>query len=122
MTESNWSSAAGGSTRPPITAEENTVHRTFRAVASVGASMALTTTIVAGLTSTANAEPRSQHAVFVQTDNLAGNEVVAYQRNASGTLTEAGRFATGGLGGLATGAVVDPLASQGSLVFDDQHD
>ncbi|HXB48102.1 MAG TPA: hypothetical protein VNW50_10105, partial [Streptosporangiaceae bacterium] len=54
-------------------------------------------------------------AVFVQTDNTAGNGVVAYRRSPSGALTEAGTYQTGGLGGQLTGSVVDHLASQGSL-------
>lgn len=57
-------------------------------------------------------------AVFVQTDNLAGNSVVAYQRSPQGTLTEAGTYPTGGLGGALEGSVVDHLASQGSLALD----
>jgi 6-phosphogluconolactonase (cycloisomerase 2 family) len=57
-------------------------------------------------------------AVFVQTDNVAGNEVVAYQRAADGTLTKAGAYRTGGDGGVLGGSVVDHLASQGSLNYD----
>jgi 6-phosphogluconolactonase (cycloisomerase 2 family) len=57
-------------------------------------------------------------AVFVQTDNLAGNQVVAYRRAADGTLTLAGTYSTGGLGGQLSGSVVDHLASQGSLSYD----
>ena len=59
-------------------------------------------------------------AVFVQTDNTAGNEVVAYHRSHAGTLTEAGAYPTGGLGGILAGSVVDHLASQGSLALDQQ--
>jgi 6-phosphogluconolactonase (cycloisomerase 2 family) len=57
-------------------------------------------------------------AVFVQTDNTNGNQVVAYRRSAAGTLTLAGTYDTGGLGGQLTGSVVDHLASQGSLQYD----
>jgi 6-phosphogluconolactonase (cycloisomerase 2 family) len=57
-------------------------------------------------------------AVFVQTDNLAGNAIVAYDRGPDGALQQAGTFATGGKGGALTGAVVDFLASQGSLAYD----
>jgi DNA-binding beta-propeller fold protein YncE len=57
-------------------------------------------------------------AVFVQTDNSAGNAVVAYHRAADGTLTLVGTYPTGGLGGQLTGSVVDHLASQGSLSYD----
>jgi 6-phosphogluconolactonase (cycloisomerase 2 family) len=56
--------------------------------------------------------------VFVQTDNPAGNTIVAYHRAADGVLTQAGSYATGGLGGQLTGSVVDHTASQGSLAFD----
>jgi DNA-binding beta-propeller fold protein YncE len=56
-------------------------------------------------------------AVFVQTDNPAGNEVVAYNRESGGTLGQAGAYATGGLGGVLAGSVVDHLASQGSLAL-----
>jgi hypothetical protein len=38
--------------------------------------------------------------VFVQTDNTSGNQVVAYHRAADGTLSPAGTYATGGLGGV----------------------
>ncbi len=61
-------------------------------------------------------------AVFVQTDNPAGNQIVAYHRNDDGTLIPAGRYSTGGLGGVLNGSVVDHLASQGSLAYDTQHD
>ena len=63
----------------------------------------------------------AQQSVFVQTDNLAGNALVAYTRNADGTLTLAGTYPTGGLGGMLTGSVADHLASQGSLTYDPQH-
>jgi 6-phosphogluconolactonase (cycloisomerase 2 family) len=60
-------------------------------------------------------------AVFVQTDNTAGNAVAAYHRAADGTLTLAGTYPTGGLGGILDGSVVDHLASQGSLTYDNDH-
>jgi len=60
-------------------------------------------------------------AVFVQTDNTAGNQVVAYQRARGGSLTQAGAYPTGGLGGILAGSVVDHLASQGSLTYDRRH-
>ena len=40
---------------------------------------------------------------------------MVYQRAWNGTLTLAGTYATGGMGGVAAGSAVDPLASQGSL-------
>jgi len=58
------------------------------------------------------------HVVFVQTDNTAGNQVVAYDRADNGSLTLADTYNTGGLGGVLGGSVVDHLASQGSLTYD----
>lgn len=60
----------------------------------------------------------ARHVVFVQTDNTAGNQVVAYHRAGNGTLTRAGSYSTGGVGGVLGGSVVDHLASQGSLRYD----
>jgi hypothetical protein len=60
----------------------------------------------------------SQGAVFALTDNTAGNAVAAYHRAPDGTLTPAGTYATGGLGGVLHGSVVDHTASQGALAYD----
>lgn len=65
-----------------------------------------------------HATPSPSTAVFVQNDDLAGNTIVAYDRGADGTLTQVGMYATGGLGGMLDGSVVDHLASQGSLTYD----
>jgi 6-phosphogluconolactonase (cycloisomerase 2 family) len=73
-------------------------------------------------TAGASARPRflagAQNVVFVQTDGLGGNQVVAYDRAGNGTLTLSNTYATGGLGGMLGGSVVDHLASQGSLAYD----
>jgi DNA-binding beta-propeller fold protein YncE len=61
------------------------------------------------------------HAVFVQTNNVAGNQIAVYDQADDGTLAAAGTYATGGNGGVLVGAVVDTLASQGSLVYDARH-
>ena len=89
------------------------------------ASLALTAAVgAAGTTGLATpafaheASGQQGRAVFVQTDDPAGNAVVAYDRNPDGTLTQAGTYDTGGLGGVLTGSVVDHLASQGALVLD----
>jgi 6-phosphogluconolactonase (cycloisomerase 2 family) len=63
----------------------------------------------------------ADHAVFVQTDDPAGNSIVAYARHDDGTLTYTATYATGGNGARAAGAAVDPLASQSSLVIDREH-
>jgi 6-phosphogluconolactonase (cycloisomerase 2 family) len=62
--------------------------------------------------------PQHGGVVYVQTDNIAGNQIVVYDRAFNGTLTPAGTYATGGLGGQLAGSEVDHTASQGSLVYD----
>jgi 6-phosphogluconolactonase (cycloisomerase 2 family) len=59
--------------------------------------------------------------VFVQSDNTAGNQIVAYHRDGAGTLKLAGAYNTGGLGGVLNGSAVDHLASQGSLTYDPEN-
>src|SRR5580704_18858258 len=90
------------------------------ATALAGAVLATAGTAAASAAVTGQQQfvPGAARAVFVQTDNLAGNQVVAYHRAADGTLTLAGTYATGGLGGQLSGSVVDHLASQGSLGYD----
>ena len=58
-------------------------------------------------------------AVFVQTNDPAGNSIDAFQRNGDGTLTFVNSYPTGGLGGREAGAGSDPIATQGSLVLVD---
>jgi 6-phosphogluconolactonase (cycloisomerase 2 family) len=61
-------------------------------------------------------------AVFVQTNQPSGNTIIVYDRGADGRLTQAGTYATGGVGGTAApGTESDHLASQGSLVYDAEH-
>lgn len=52
--------------------------------------------------------------VFVSTNSLAGNGVVAFARAADGSLSYTGTFATGGTG---IGGANDPLASQFALAL-----
>ncbi len=60
--------------------------------------------------------------VFLQTNELSGNRIVAYNRRPDGQLVYAGSYITGGNGGAALpGTESDHLASQGSLVYDRQH-
>ena len=87
--------------------------------AAAVAAAAITTAATPAFASASNpGSSGSGHAVFVQTDNTAGNRVMAYQRAADGTLTPAGSYATGGRGGILAGSVVDHTASQGSLTGD----
>jgi 6-phosphogluconolactonase (cycloisomerase 2 family) len=69
----------------------------------------------AGLPTRSNAQSEeTAGAVFVMTNSASKNEIVAYRRNADGSLQEGSRFSTGGRG---SGGVTDPLASQGSLTL-----
>ncbi len=68
----------------------------------------------------ADAWPGQVHAVFVQTDNAAGNTIVAYTRTAAGGLQQVGSYPTGGDGGATMSSVVDHLSSEGSLAYDRQ--
>lgn len=63
----------------------------------------------------------SVNRVFVQTNNLAGNQVLVYERADDGTLTLTETADTGGLGGTNEGGGTDPLTSQGSLIYDAHH-
>jgi 6-phosphogluconolactonase (cycloisomerase 2 family) len=76
--------------------------------------------VVGAVAGTASARP-GVRPVFVLNDNPAGNQVVAYDADASGALHEAGAYATGGLGGVLAGSVVDHTASQGALAYDPSH-
>ncbi len=92
-----------------------------------GAVAAIAMLATAAFAAPALADPPPDHGfgqggppgtVYVQTDGLAGNQIVVYRQNHDGTLAPAGTYATGGLGGQLTGSVVDHTASQGSLLYD----
>jgi 6-phosphogluconolactonase (cycloisomerase 2 family) len=86
------------------------------------ASLPAAPTTAAAPNAAPGAVPGAGHGVvFAQTDNPGGNTVVAYDRAADGALTQAGVYGTGGLGGVLGGSVVDHLASQHSLVYDQAH-
>lgn len=70
----------------------------------------------ADLPGTAGAAPP---AVFVQTDNPAGNQVIVFAQQPGGQLSQEQVVSTGGLGGAEAGA--NNLASQGSLTYDPGH-
>ena len=99
------------------------MRRSVRLAVGAGAMLGLST-LAAPVVAGAEAAPGPSffgggaNVVFVQTDNTAGNQVVAYDRAPGGTLSLAGTYNTGGLGGALNGSVVDHLASQGALTFD----
>jgi 6-phosphogluconolactonase len=70
------------------------------------------------LSNAQDSDTHSTGAVFVMTNNVDKNEVVAYRRANGGALQESGRFATGGRG---SGGNNDPLESQGSLTLSQDH-
>ena len=59
-----------------------------------------------------------KHAVFVMTNSVKGNEIIAYSRAGDGSLTERNRYDTNGRG---SGGTTDPLGSQGSLTLSQDH-
>jgi 6-phosphogluconolactonase (cycloisomerase 2 family) len=63
-------------------------------------------------------DEKSVGAVFVMTNAADRNEIIAYERNADGSLQEERKFSTGGRG---SGGVTDPLGSQGSLTLTQNH-
>ena len=73
-------------------------------LAHISALLALGPAAALALAAPAAAHPTehrtSQPALFVQTDALTGNSVVAYARTSDGTLQPEGNDATGGLGGI----------------------
>jgi hypothetical protein len=90
----------------------------FAAIVGSTALAATTLFAAAGSAQTVRDVAVGTHAVFVQTDNVAGNSIVAYDRSVDGTLHPAATNATDGLDGVLDGSVVDHLASQGSLTYD----
>ncbi len=87
------------------------------AVTAAGAAAAALSAVPASA-ATAHAWPGRTPAVFVQTDNAAGNTIVTYIPTASGGLQRVGSYPTGGNGGATMGSVVDHLSSEGSLAYD----
>jgi Lactonase, 7-bladed beta-propeller len=87
------------------------------AVTIAGAAAAALSALPASA-STAQGSPGRAGVVFVQTDNTAGNTIVAYTRTTTGGLQQAGSYPTGGNGGATNGSVVDHLSSEGSLAYD----
>ncbi len=104
------------------------MNRLIRVGMAVGAVLAFSawgTTIAAGAAGAAfegHPGEGADHVVFVQTDNPAGNQVIAYDRADDGILTVDHTYNTGGLGGVLNGSAVDHLGSQGSLTLNSTGD
>jgi 6-phosphogluconolactonase (cycloisomerase 2 family) len=89
------------------------------AAAALAAGMACTDQPVAPKISSSAAEGRAASTsggVYTMTNATSGNSIVAFSRDADGSLSRVGEFPTGGLG---TGGTVDPLQSQYSILLDD---
>jgi 6-phosphogluconolactonase (cycloisomerase 2 family) len=93
---------------------------TFALAISAGAGLSWTTPSADAAKPTPAPHVRP-HPVFVQTDDAAGNRVIAYRRESDGSLTRRHMYPTGGRGGALAGAVVDFTASQGALTNDPAH-
>jgi 6-phosphogluconolactonase (cycloisomerase 2 family) len=108
----------------PTLPKEETMRFTARLTAALVAALVIAGALAGGALAHGKRHrplPRpNAHAaaVFVQTNDPAGNSVVALDRRPDGTLEEAGSYPTGGLGGALDGAEVDHLASQGALTLD----
>lgn len=61
-----------------------------------------------------HAQTGDEHAVFVMTNSVEANQIIAYSRAADGSLVLRNHYATGGRG---SGGTTDPLGSQGSLTL-----
>src|SRR5437879_2496 len=93
----------------------NAMSKLMRTLLMAGLAMGLASST---LSKAQDADTHSAGAVFVMTNNVDKNEVVAYRRTNDGALQESGRFATGGRG---SGGNNDPLESQGSLTRSQDH-
>jgi 6-phosphogluconolactonase (cycloisomerase 2 family) len=95
---------------------------TIKSLVAVVAALALAlATMIAPSAALAERPHGDPGAVFVQTNDIYENAILAYARSADGTLTLAGRYPTSGRGGTEVGVPTDPLSSQGSLTFDRRH-
>jgi 6-phosphogluconolactonase (cycloisomerase 2 family) len=103
--------------KPPL-------RKTTAALVAGSAAAALAVTVVPAVANAAT--PRSKetisNAVFVQTNDKTGNQILAYSRSSAGSLAFVHAYNTGGKGAQEAGSVVDPLASQGSLYYDSSAD
>jgi 6-phosphogluconolactonase (cycloisomerase 2 family) len=97
---------------------KSTARLAAASAAALTATALLATPSLAATQQAQHPAGRASGEVFVQTDATSGNAVVVYHRHGDGTLAPAGQYATGGLGGILGGSVVDHLASQGSLSYD----
>jgi len=87
---------------------------------SKGRSLSMAALAIGAILPTfSQAQPaRNNGAVFVMTNAVDRNEVIAFKRGADGSLQPGKTFRTGGRG---SGGVTDPLGSQGALTLSQDH-
>src|SRR5262249_55872620 len=95
----------GGSMPLPTTEEANPLQIDF-------VRLAVTLARLVGLTEQTSITRRSEMNVYVQTNEKNENRIVAFERDADGTLNELGSYSTGG-----AGDSVAHLTSQGSVTI-----
>ncbi|HMC69462.1 MAG TPA: hypothetical protein VKJ07_09930, partial [Mycobacteriales bacterium] len=95
--------------------------KSYRVAATAVTAVAVSTAFGlagGGVAAASSSTSTATGVVFAQNDATDGNTVFAFDRATDGTLSQAGSYATGGLGGSLGGAQVDRTASQGALVAD----
>src|SRR5215469_7447560 len=98
--------------------EGNFMSKTIRATMLLTAALAATVSVAIPANAATSHGHDRDGAVFVETDGVAANKVVAYQRSEDGSLHQAGTYDTLGTGGVLSGSVVDHTASQGAVALD----
>src|ERR1039458_10453498 len=92
-------------------------------LAGLAAAVVVSAPLAASAQTTTRPTGRHSHAqisnaVFVQTNDTTGNQILAYSRSATGSLSFVHAYDTGGRGARTAGSVVDPLASPSSLYYE----
>jgi 6-phosphogluconolactonase len=95
------------------TMQTNYAKRILAAIARLTGAGFLLASLLVAWTGPVQAAGNAPGAVYVMSNNPAGNQILVFDRAASGSLTPAGSYATGGVG---TGA---GLGSQGALTLSD---
>jgi len=90
-----------------------------RPILTVAAAALTLGAAIPALAGAATSPTPAVHALFVETDQPAGNQILSFLRGSDGTLAKVGTTSTGGHGAIAAGATADPLASQGGLALVD---
>ena len=107
-------SEPGNPQEDPLASKPVNRHRFLKQVTSFRMIPVLALAFAAQLLPSIYAQEADEHAVFVMTNSVERNEIIAYSRAADGSLVERNHYPTGGRG---SGGTTDPLGSQGSLTL-----